>query len=391
MNTRLTDKTVEKIKPPASGRAELHDGYLRGLSLRVTETGRKSWSVIYRVAGAGGDGRRGKLRRMTIGTYPALGLADARQRAREILIRADEGHDPANERLERLKAREERTFGAISEKFIELYSRPNVETWRTTARLLRAYAYPHWQDTMIEEIGRAQVHELLDSLIANRGVALAREVRKPISGVFNWAVDRGYLPASPVAGMRRPELAYKPRERVLSMAELGRIWDASFKVDYPFGTLARLLLLSAQRRAEIANLQSSWIRPDRECIEIPAERYKTRRVQIVPISKPMRTIIDDLPRWSGGKYLLTTTAGRRPVSGFSKNKQLLGELAQIENWTLHDLRRSAATHMARLGVAQEHIERVLGHAIAGIAGTYNRYSYLEEKRAALEKWGAEWC
>lgn len=115
---------------------------------------------------------------------------------------------------------------------------------------------------------------------------------------------------------------------------------------------------------------------------------KTDRPQVVPLSAPALAIIEALPKWNSGDFLLSTTAGKRPVAGFSKAR--LNKLSKVEGWTLHDLRRCAATHMARLGVAQEHIERVLVHAIEGVAGTYNRYSYLPEKRAALDAWGQQW-
>src|SRR5690606_29019646 len=125
-------------------------------------------------------------------------------------------------------------------------------------------------------------------------------------------------------------------------------------------------------------------------LEIPAAHYKTDRPQVVPLSPTALTIIDALPNWNRGDHLFSTTGGERPFSGFSKSKAALDETCGVSSGTLHDLRRSAATHMGRLGVRQEHIERVLGHAIEGVAGTYNRYSYLEEKRAALELWGGQW-
>lgn len=112
--------------------------------------------------------------------------------------------------------------------------------------------------------------------------------------------------------------------------------------------------------------------------------------KLTEMSAPALAIVEGLPKWNGGDFLLSTTAGKRPVSGFSKAKARINKLSKVEGWTLHDLRRSAATHMARLGIPQEHIERVLGHAIEGVAGTYNRYSYLTEKRAALDLWGAQW-
>lgn len=159
---------------------------------------------------------------------------------------------------------------------------------------------------------------------------------------------------------------------------------------YPFGPMVRLLILTAQRRAEVANLERGWLLPEQQAFEVPASQYKTDRPQVVPLSPPALAIIEALPNWNRGDFLLSTTAGKRPVSGFSKAKARIDRLSKVEGWTLHDLRRSAATHMARLGVQQEHIERVLGHAIEGVAGTYNRYSYIDEKRRALDLWGQEW-
>lgn len=215
------------------------------------------------------------------------------------------------------------------------------------------------------------------------GTGAAREVRKHITKLFNWSVDQGLLAASPVAGMRRPELGCTTRERLLSMVELRAVWAAAGKMGYPFGPMAWLPILTAQRRAEVANLERGWLLPDQQAFEVPASHYKTDRPQVVPLSAPALAVVENLPKWNSGDFMLSTTAGKRPVSGFSKAKARLDRLSGVEGWTLHDLRRSAATHMARLGVAQEHIERVLGHAIEGVAGTYNRYSYLPEKRAAL--------
>jgi integrase len=222
------------------------------------------------------------------------------------------------------------------------------------------------------------------------GTGAAREVRKHVTKLFNWAVDRGLLTASPVAGMRRPELGYAPRERVLSMDELRAVWKAADKVGYPFGPIVKLLILTAQRRAEVANIERGWLLLDQKAFEVPAAMYKTDRPQVVPLSAPALAVVEALPNWNNGDFLLTTMAGKRPVSGFSRAKARLDQLSGVEGWTLHDLRRSAATHMARLGVPQEHIERVLGQAFEGVAVTYNRYSYLPEKRAALDVWGREW-
>lgn len=390
MKKKLTEIAVQKLAPVEGRRLEIFDALTPGLSLRITETGKKSWSVMYRVAGRGDGGNRGALRRMTFGAYPLIDLKTAREKARAALDLADRGEDPADQRKEELRQKGERVFEVICARFIELHAKAHTVKWRDTERLLNTYVVPDWKGKPIDQIDRATAHELLDDIAMEHGTGPAREVRKHITKFFNWAVDRGLLAASPVAGMRRPELGYIARERVLTMDELKAIWAAADKMGYPFGPMVRLLILTAQRRAEIANLERGWLLADQKAFEVPASHYKTDRPQVVPLSAPALAIVEALPRWNSGSFLLSTTAGKRPVSGFSKAKARLDKLSKVEGWTLHDLRRSAATHMARLGVAQEHIERVLGHAIEGVAGTYNRYSYLPEKRAALDAWGEHW-
>ena len=391
MKKKLTEMAVGKLNPEAGKRLEVFDTLTPGLALRVTEAGKKSWSVMYRVAGRGDAGNRGALRRMTLGAYPLIDLKAARDKARAAIDLADRGDDPADQRKDELRQKGERVFEVICARFIELHAKAHTVKWKDTERLLNTYVVPEWKSKPIDTLDRATAHELLDEIAMEHGTGAAREVRKHITKFFNWAVDRGLLTASPVAGMRRPELGYVARERVLTMDELKAIWAAADKMGYPFGPMVRLLILTAQRRAEIAGLRRDWLLPGQTAYEVPASFYKTDRPQVVPLSAPALAIVEGLPKWNSGDFLLSTTAGKVPVSGFSKAKARLDKLSKVEGWTLHDLRRSAATHMARLGIPQEHIERVLGHAIEGVAGTYNRYSYLDEKRAALETWGALWA
>lgn len=430
MRVRLTEKAIEKMTLPAGKeREEVHDDYLSALVLRIGRT-RKSWSVLYRVAGAGDRGMRGDSSRMTLGSWPLVDLKAARERAREALEAADRGIDPAAKRTEKLAQQTTQTFDAVLRRFVALHVQQNTKEGRfardraavltaaaegkairvkgpksnlgrsAAERIIADNAGPVWNGRLIETISRADVHDLLDTVVTAKGEARARELRKHLTKMFNWAADRGHLPASPLAGMRRPELGYVARERVLSMEELGRIWAAAGELGYPFGPMVRLLILTGQRRSEVAELETGWIDGEQKAVEIPASRYKTKRAHVFPLSPPAWAVVESLPKWNGGQCVFSTTSGERPVSGFSKTKARLDELitkrgaAQelppLAPWTVHDIRRSVATHMARLGVGQEHIERVLGHVVAGVAGTYNRYSYLEEKRTALETWGKLW-
>lgn len=441
MPMRLTEMAVEKLLPAEPGkRREVVDAATPGLVLRVSGPRNKTWNVLYRVAATGGPGKRseqvrGPLKRLGIGQWPVTNLKAARERAREMMEQADRGIDPAAARQEVAARRKAGTFEAVLERFIELHVKPNTKEGRFARDRAKALAREavgeppptkgpksaagrpaaqriisdnipaDWRARMIETITRAEVHELLDDVTTRHGEARARELRKHLGKLFNWAADRGHIPASPMSGMRRPELGYVARERVLSMDELRRVWAAAEAVGYPFGDAVRLIMLTGQRRSEIAEMEWGWVDAEQRTAEIPAARYKTKRPHVFPLSAPAWALVQSLPKWNGGNCIFSTggrgrVAGARPISGFSKAKEVisakiaeLGEkegLPSMEPWTVHDIRRSVATHMARMGVAQEHIERVLGHVVQGVAGTYNRYSYLEEKRAALETWGKLW-
>lgn len=419
---RLTDKRLEKLVAPRGGRLEIADALVRELRVRVGKTGKKSWSLLYRVAHA--DGSRGKMKRMNLGVYPTVSLSDARDRAREALEAADKGIDPAVVRAKEIDQRQTRTFEVVLERWVELHVKVNTrdgqrakaaeeaarkaaeetgkkprEVGRCPAeRLLTDLVEPKWRGRLLESIRRGEVVELLDDIVMEKGTSIAREVRKHLVGLFGWATNRDLIDISPMAGLKRPDLKYVAREREMSMEELRQIWDAAGIAAYPFGDMVRLLILTGQRRSEIAELERDWLAPEKERLfVIPAHKYKTGIKHAVPLSAPAWRIVEGLPRWNEGEFLLSGSGGRRPISGFSKAKAALDKkiakraekegLAPLKPWTLHDIRRSVTTRMIALGIREEHVERVLGHKIGGVAGTYNHHSYLPEKRAALEKWG----
>lgn len=384
MRKRLTEAVVEKLKHDPIRRIEIHDALVPGLRLRISPNGKKSWSLMYKVAGASIDGKRGVNKRMTLGGYPLLGLKGARELCLAAKDLADRGVDPIEHRKSEVAGRQERRFDHLVSRFVELHAKPNTKKWRDTKRLLETYAVSVLVSRDITSIDRATIHTLLDETSEQKGMALARELRKHLSIMFNWCVDRGICSFNPMAGMKRRDLQYISRDRVLSIEELKLIWSAATKLGYPFGPIVQLLILSGQRRSEASNLQRNWISSDYS--EIPADNYKTGKPHIVPLTEAMTNLLNAQPVWNGGDYVFSTTGGRAPSSGFSKAKIKIDKLSGVSNWTFHDIRRSVATHMAKAGVIQEHIERVLGHTIAGVAGTYNRYSYMDEKRNALDVW-----
>jgi integrase len=384
MQKRLTDVMVKNFRGDPERRYEIIDTVVVGLRIRVSPTDVKTWSVMLKVAGEGLDVSRGKNRRISLGKYPLIGLKEAREKAQAAIDQADRGINPAAQKRADIQTMVSRSTRQVVERYIELHAKPNTVKWKETESLLERTVVEEWRDRDLGTVRRADVHALLDDIAASGGVSLAREVRKHLSSLLNWAVDRGFLDVSPMAGMRRPDLAYKARDRVLSFDELSAIWRAADEVGYPFGPLVRLLILTAQRRSEIGELERKHLRDD--VIEIPAAAYKTGVDHITPLTSDASAILADLPVWSAGGYLFSTNAGLTPSSGYSKAKQRFDRVVGFSDWTFHDIRRSVASHMAALGVPQEHVERVLGHKIPGIAGVYNKHSYLPERRDALESW-----
>lgn len=397
--TVLTDLRVKNIKPPARGREEHFDAALPGFAMRVTSSGAKSWVCFYRVGG--------RLRRYTLGRYPALSLAKAREDAQEAMRRAGKGEDAAAEKINgRALQAEPDTFERIAAQFVERYAKPKNRSWKITERLIELHVTPAWGARLIGDIGRRDVIDLLDGLMDKRQPYLANRVLAAVRKLFGWALERGIIDASPVAGVRAPGKETK-RDRVLSDPEVVEVGSAAEAVGYPFGALVKLLLLTAQRRDETAGMRRGDVKADGDAPlwTIPREATKSDRANDVPLSPQALAVFNSLSQFKEpkGPYVFTTTAGEAPVSGYAKMKarfdaaimaartKAQGELAKpMPGWRLHDLRRTAASGMARLGVAPHVVEKVLNHStgqLGGLAAVYIRHGFQDEKRAALDVWG----
>jgi integrase len=224
-----------------------------------------------------------------------------------------------------------------------------------------------------------------------------------LRALFNWAKGKERLAASPVAGMALPAQE-TARDRVLTDDELRWFWTGCDSIGWPFGPLAKLLLLTAQRRDEVASMTWAELDLDKRVWTIPRHKVKNDRAHEVQLSDAAVAVLESLPRIEDGEGLIFTTTVETRVSGFSRAKRRLDDAMlkakredrsarkdeAIPGWTLHDLRRTAATGMARLNFPPHVVEKVLNHAsgtIKGVAAIYNRFAYLEERRAALETWG----
>lgn len=382
----LTAAAVERIKAPAAGRAEHFDAALPGFALRVTDKAAKSWVLFYRVQSGP---ERGKQRRWTIGTYPALGLADAREVARKGLRSIAEGGDPAREKRESRRAEPPRvdTFTSVAAEFIERHAKRKTRSWRETQRILERELVPYWGNRPIGDIGRRDVLDILDRLTDRGAPYMANRVLAVTRKLFNWGVERGIMKASPVANIKAPGQEIE-RDHVLSDDELRALWGAWDAMGYPFGPMMQMLLATAQRREEVAGMRWADVDPGAAIWTLPRELTKAGRSHEVPLSPIALEVLAAVPRFAG-EYVFSSTGGEKSVSGFSRMKRRADQLSGVENWRLHDLRRTAGTHMAKLGIPVFVISRVMNHAEGGVTKIYARASYLEEKRHALNTWAAK--
>jgi integrase len=375
-NVKLTAVAVDRLRAPDSGRVEYFDLALPSFALRVTDKGSKSWVVFYRIGG--------RLRRMTLGSYPALGLAEARTAARGAMHDASRGVDPAQERAKKKGERPQSVEGAVH-LFVEKYV-SKKRSANETERIFNVYVLPKWRKRALENIARRDVIELLDMMLDKHGPYITNRTLAAVRRFFNWCVERDLVPTSPTTKVRAPGKEAK-RERILSDGEIKAVWDGFHSLGWPFGPLFQLLLVTAQRRGEIATMRWEDIDLEDATWTIPREFTKADRAHSVPLSPPALDIVRGLPE--AGEFVFTTR-GSRPVSGFSKAKARVDALSAVSDWRLHDLRRTAASGMARLNVPPHVLSKVLNHApdsTQGITAIYNRYGYDAEKRHAMEAWG----
>jgi integrase len=375
---KLTNLAIEKL--PASGeRTDVYDAQVPGLVLRLTPKGTKSWSFMYRI--------KGHPRRLTLGAYPGVSLKLARERAREARAAIQRGEDPVEDKKVAERERQHNGFEACARDFIESYCKPKLRTWAQVESALERRAIPEFKDRPVKEIRRRDVVALLEK-VAVEAPGLSHLLRAYLSKLFNWLLEREIVETNPVTGI---SAQHKPqvRERVLTDDEIRALCKATERMGGAFGACTRLLLLSGMRRDEAGKLR--WDEVSEGWASLPASRMKAGRNYRAPLSKKAQEIIEGMPRFAGCPFVFTT-GGKVAINGWGKTKKTLDEYASeelVDPWRLHDLRRTVASGLARLGTRAEVIKRILGHAPPAsdvTASVYNQHSYDAEAREAMEAW-----
>jgi integrase len=370
----FTDAALKRLKPPKAGQQDVFDQGYPGLAMRLSYGGNRSWVYFYRI--------NGRLRRMTLGIYPALSLADAREAWRNARNDVQAGREPTRPRG---PTDGDSTFEKALENWLKR-DQANNRTKDAIKRLIDKDATPAWRHRHIADIGRADVLDVIDRVVDRGSPITARRLHAHLHRFFTWHTGRGKIPLNPMAHLPKPGTETR-RERVLNDKELVAVWRATEEIGWPFGDAVRLLILTGARREEIGGLK--WNEIEGDTIKLTGGRTKNGEPQNIPLSTATAIVIQRLPRIANSERVFTTN-GKTSVSGWSRAKRNLDDLSKIKNWRIHDLRRTVATGLQRLGVNLQTIEAVLGHTSGsrgGVVGVYQRHSFDAEKRAALDAWG----
>jgi integrase len=380
---KLTKETVAGLSIPAGKSDHIEfDDVLRGFGVRLRAGGKRTWVIQYRVGAL--------QRRVSLGDVEKVDADVARAEAKLRLAHVTLGRDPAAEKAE-ADAKAKRTLGAVVEQYLAIKAKKlRPKSLHETTRYLRK-SWKALHRIPIHKIERANVATGLQSIAEESGGISANRAQTALSSLYTWAMKEGLVDDNPVAKTNRPA-DEKPRERVLSEAELAAIWAALPDSDY--GRIVKLLVLTGQRREEIGGLRWPEIDFDKRLISLPSERTKNKLPHDIPMSDSVFDILSGCERRDGD--FVFGVRGKNPFGGFALGKQALDKAIKpaLAPWFLHDLRRTCATAMAeekkdKVGIQPHIVEAILNHVSghkAGVAGIYNRAAYAKEKREALTLW-----
>jgi integrase len=367
---RLTIKEIERFKPDKPDVIAFADDF-PGLGLRFRGK-QRSW-VFQWSTGVGATRKSGRLK---LGVYPALSPTKAREIAEELHAKVTLGHDPAAEKRQRVADNADTLGLLIGDHLKVLKSKIKPHTFNEVARYLERYA-SGLHRIPLAKVDRKTVAKFLDSVAEDHGKIAANRARSALSNLFQWGMKKGRCESNVVLGTEVHD--ENQRDRWLNDDELRSVWNALDSDDY--SDIVRLLVLTGQRRSEIADLRWSEINFDENTISLLGDRVKNGRAHQIPMSGAVRDILSARKR-DGDRVFA-------PINSWHWPRQALIQKSGIADWTLHDLRRTCSTGMGELGIQPHAIEAVLNHVSgfrAGVAGTYNRSSYFAEKKQALGLW-----
>lgn len=374
---KFTSRSVSAIKPPASGRVDFWDTDPKGFGLRVSDSGRKTWVLMYRFDGV--------QRRLKIATYPAMDLADARQKAKDYLQDVSKGIDPAAVKKAGRKAE---TFSELAAAYLDRYARKRKRSWKKDERAIERDLNPEFGTRKAKSIARQDVVRLLEKIVDRGAPIQANRVHEILRRIFNWAIKAGEagIGVNPAANIEKPSKENR-RERVLTDVEIRAVWGAFDAQSKLMGAMFKLRLVTAQRGGEVAQMR--WAEVDGDWWTIPAEHSKNGLAHRVPLSPLALDILGAVKgETENREWVFASPSKKGPITSIWKATADIREKSGVE-FRPHDLRRTAASRMTgRLGIGRLTVGKILNHVDSSVTATYDRHSYDSEKRMALDAWGA---
>ena len=397
----LTKLVVERTDPDPARDLFVWDSKVPGFGVRIYPSGKRMYVFQYRT-------KARQQRRVAIGLHGAFTIETAREAAADLYEAVRKGRDPAEEHKKDARRGPDMIESVIDE-FMLRYMAGKQRAPRyieETRRNFDKHVLPRWRGRDLRTITRRDVIELLDAIVDEGKPVAANRTLAAIRKLFNWALQRGIIEATPIALVEMPG-AERQRERTLAPDEIRAVWAAAGGLGYPFGLFFKMALATGQRREEIAQMRWADIDEDECTWTLSSEMTKAGRAHVVPLSplaleilgetKEMARLLGGEPKNGKPATYVFTTRGDRPISGYSKAKARLDKavvaarqedgLPALDPWTIHDLRRTVGTGLGKLGVSRFIIGRVLNHADRTVTGIYDRHEYLEEKRRSLDTWG----
>lgn len=401
----FTDRFIknEKAKPNQLKPRDIREGSGNGFVITVFPSGEKSFVYIYHF--------QGRKRRMTLGKYPHMSLSDAKQAHRAALKVLESGKDPAIEKKKALlDERSADTVNSLANEFLEVWAKPRKKSWQEDERILNRDILPVWGKQKAKDITKRDVILLLEKIVKRGAPIGANRTLACIRRMFNFGVERDLLTASPCATVRAPSKENR-RERSLSVEEIRYFWhiltnksygDSTDKTDITSALkmsestklVLKLLLITAQRKGEIVGAEWRDIDFSTNVWTIPSEKAKNKKTHRVPLSELAIELLEEIKQFSNGSRWLfpAATTVKKDIHMTSKAidhalRRNAEAFSDIEAFSPHDLRRTAATHMASMRISSDILSRILNHSKQGVTEQhYNQYNYDDEKRDALNRW-----
>lgn len=354
------------------------DKDLPGFGVRAHPTGRKVFCVRY-------TGEDGKRRRIKVGDYPAISLADARDKAKGIVGRVASGEDP---QAEKVADRESMTFGQLASQYLELHAKRRKRSWQEDERVIRADLLPAWKRSKAKKITRRDISELLDGIVDRGSPIMANRTKALISKIYNFGIGRDLVEYNPCQGVPMPSKS-RQRDRVLDEDEICCLWQALDDIAPVMAGTFKMRLLTAQRGVEVLSMR--WEQISGAWWTIPAEVAKNGLTHRVPLAPQVLDLLEELRPETGGSVWVFASPTKKGahLKTITRAAKRIAEAAGLDNFTAHDLRRTAASHMTSMGIPRLVVSKILNHAESGITAVYDRHSYDAEKRKALVQWAGK--